>query len=868
LRIVFLSDGADLDAFSSSFGITLIDKEAKILLPNGLSKSVLMAMKNYEDILKDKLIKQKELKEKSIKKVYLTDSSDIDEILESIPDYLADNYQIEVIDHHTNKELKKADNVKYKIDKVGSATTLIVEEIKEKKIPITKEEATILALGIYEDTGSFKYDLTTPRDLMATAYLLEKGADLETIREILEKGITEEQLDIIQQLTKNIQYSSLGNKKIIISTALSSKYIPDISSKIGLIKPFQDADAFFLLVNSKGKISIIARSRDKEIDVGDILSHLGGGGHRSAASAKIKGLPLDEVKDYLESVLIHHLHNTKTIKDILYSDIKIFSPETKLKEIERFIMENRANFILIGDRDRNFLGVLTKEIIKQALKWNRENIKLKDIAIEDIITFSPNMKITDAEKYLITTTQDYFPVVDRGKILGFVSRGYLLKELYGQLFNSEFEIFLSKKKLKPRVLNFLPKLEKSIPKDTLEEFKLIGKTAKEMGYRAYLVGGVVRDIVMQREHPDIDIIVEGDAIELAKELSRKYGYKSHHHKEFLTSVLTLKSGGKIDFATARTEEYEHPGAYPKVRKATLREDLYRRDFTINTLAIDITSDNFGRLIDYFNGLKDIQDKVIRILKPLSFIEDPIRILRAVRFAGRFNFKLGKSTEKLLKTAINEEVLKLAPKGRIKQELNYIFNEQNVLNIINLMNKYKILHQLIPNFIMTKKRIDILNRLKTLINTYEIIFNMKADKVSLYLLALLYHLPFDIVYTILKRYQFAEKKDIFEKFYNIKDEFKKIPKENSELYKKVKFLDENTIIFLSAYIDGSFSERLIEIFNKRKNFKKILSGKDLINLGLKPSPQFKKIIDDIFYRYLDDKIKTKEEALEYVKEKYL
>jgi tRNA nucleotidyltransferase (CCA-adding enzyme) len=872
LNIIFLMDGADLDAFSSSFGLSLLDKNAKILLPNGLSKTTLMTIKNFEDLLEDKLIKIKDLEGKKIKKVYLTDSSDIEEIFEKIGNYLDEDYSIEVIDHHLNKELKQDERVKYRIEKVGSATTIVVEEIEKKNIDITPDEATILALGIYEDTGSFKYDLTTPRDLKATAFLLEKGANLEFIREILEKGITEEQLEVISQLTKNIQYLNINNKKIIISTALTQKYIPDISSKIGLIRPFQDADAFFLLISVKGKISIIARSRDKEIDVGEILSHLGGGGHKSAASGKIKGLPLNEVKEYLESIITNYLQNDKKkIKDIVYTDIKIFSPDTKLKEVKEFLKENIAEVILVGDKNRRFKGIIPIKVIEKALEWERENITLRDLVIEDIITFSPEMSILEAERYLIKTSQDYFPVIKNGKILGIVSRGYLLKTIHGQLFSSsDMDIFISRERIKPRIIDFTSKLESHFSNDILEELKLFGKVAKEIGYRAFLVGGIVRDIVMKNKKSlDIDILVEGDALKLLEKLKKDYGYSTQFHNQFFSGSLTLKSKGiKIDFATARKEEYEHPGAYPKVKKATLKEDLYRRDFTINTLAVEITSDNYGKLIDFFNGLKDINDKVIRILQPLSFVEDPIRILRAVRFAGRFNFKLGKPTERLLKMAINEEVLKIAPRARIKQELEYIFQEKNVLEIINLMNKYKILHQLIPNFVMSRKRLEILSRLKTLINTYEILFKGEADKVGLYLLALLYHLPYEIAYKILEKYQLLEKKDLFEGFYNIKDEFKKIPKKDSEIYKKIKNLDKNIIIFLAAYIDRDLTKRIMDIFNKEKNFKSILSGRDLIKLGLKPSPQMGKILNDVLYKHLDNEIKTKEEALKYVKEKYL
>ena len=477
------------------------------------------------------------------------------------------------------------------------------------------------------------------------------------------------------------------------------------------------------------------------------------------------------------------------------------------------------------------------------------------------------MSIATAERYLINSSQEVFPVLKKGEVVGIVSRGFLLKAIHGQIFSSDKDTFISRERIKPKVTNYLNRLRQHLSKKTVAELENLGKVAKELGYRAYLVGGIVRDIVMNRENFDIDILVEGDARKLAKEFATRYGYKVNIYGEYLTAQVILKEGEKWDFATARVEIYEYSGASPKVKKATLKEDLYRRDFTINTLAIEITEGNFGNLIDYFNGLKDIKEKVIRILKPLSFIEDPIRILRAVRFAGRFNFKFGKATEKLLKLAIDEDILKVAQAHRVNQELKYIFNEKKVLEIINLMNKYKILHQLIPEYRHTKGRVAISTKLKELITTYKLVLNFEADREYLYLNGLLYHLPFEYSYKFLEKYGFINKKKLFEEFINIIYKFKNIPERDSQLYEMIKNVNLNVLIFISAYRDLDLPERILRILTKERERKDILSGRDLIEIGLKPSPKFKDILEDVFKKYLDNKIKNKDEALSYIKSKY-
>jgi tRNA nucleotidyltransferase (CCA-adding enzyme) len=169
--------------------------------------------------------------------------------------------------------------------------------------------------------------------------------------------------------------------------------------------------------------------------------------------------------------------------------------------------------------------------------------------------------------------------------------------------------------------------------------------------------------------------------------------------------------------------------------------------------------------------------------------------------------------------------------------------------------------------MSEDRKKVLTKLKTLINTFESLYKVKADKLGLYLLALMYHLPYEVSYKILDKYGFLEKEELFEEFYNIKDELKKLPERDSELYRKLKGLNKNTIIFLSAYLDDTFTERVIKIFSKELDKKNILSGHDLKELGFKPSEEMGKILNDVYNKFIDNEIKTKSEAIDYVKKKY-
>ncbi len=173
--------------------------------------------------------------------------------------------------------------------------------------------------------------------------------------------------------------------------------------------------------------------------------------------------------------------------------------------------------------------------------------------------------------------------------------------------------------------------------------KRIGEVADEFGYGAYVVGGFVRDLFLYRLDEDVDIVIEGDGIAFAKKYAKLEGARIHTYEKFGTAVIIFSDGYKVDVASARLEYYKFPAALPIVEMSSIKLDLYRRDFTINTLAIQLNRKKFGTLIDFFSARKDIKEKIIRVLQNLSFVEDPTRVFRAIRFEQRFGFTIGKLT---------------------------------------------------------------------------------------------------------------------------------------------------------------------------------------------------------------------------------
>ena len=212
--------------------------------------------------------------------------------------------------------------------------------------------------------------------------------------------------------------------------------------------------------------------------------------------------------------------------------------------------------------------------------------------------------------------------------------------------------------------NYLSRVDKRI----LKVIRDIGRAADRQGLRAYIVGGIVRDIILGRKNLDIDIVTEGQAILFAQNVAKAAGAKITTYPQFGTATLHWPFGLRIDFVAARQETYPHPGALPQVRTGTLRDDLFRRDFTINALAICLNKDGWGQLVDEFGGLSDLRKKKIRVLHERSFSDDPTRILRCVRFEQRLRFHIDPWTLGFLKQALrpvgssHRELRPKAPRG--------------------------------------------------------------------------------------------------------------------------------------------------------------------------------------------------------------
>ena len=793
-ELIVLEKGADLDALSASLGLLKLYPESCLLKPSHLSKRASQVFKDFKHLFRIS---------EQIPQRFTIILADTQHIPEFIPHERID--RVVVYDHHP--ETLKRIAYEGKIEKVGSATTLVVEELARKNVSISPEEATLIALGIYEDTGNLTYQGTTPRDMRALAWLLEKGADLRTVRKYLLESFTREQIEVVRRILSSIEKLFINGLEVVVATAVLDRYEPDINSLLYEIKDLKEADAFFVIVEAQGKTYVFGRSQTKEIDAGKVLSYFGGGGHPQAGALKLENVSAERIK----TLLARYLKGIKPPK-IRVGDIMSFPPfliseHLSVKDALAELSERGFANAPVIDREGNLVGIVSKKSLLKLVKLYPEE-PISEFVNRDFVTLSPEAPLWEAEELLTKFGQKLIPVVRNGTVIGVVTRLDILQRMREDLGN---------------LRAFRRKID--IPSNIREIALEVGNTAERLGYRAYIVGGVVRDMILGKEVWDIDFVVEGDAIELARKVAEKNNVKLHPFPEFRTAHLKI-GALKLEFATARRETYPRPGAYPKVEKASLKEDLIRRDFTINSMAVSINPDDFGTLIDYFGGLRDIKEKIIRVLHPVSFIEDPVRILRALRFAGRLGFRLSKSTERLLKQAVDLGLLEEAPTGRVMNEIRLALREEKLIDILSLYRKFKVLEHIIKGFAWTQHLEDRLINLKKVVDWHSLEFpDERIDYGWVFLMLILSTVKPRVSAEFLKRvcapsWVRESMREIYTRFNAVVDRLKKASK-NSDVYRALRGLHPSLLLILMSCKDV---QEKVKIYMEELRFVKVPKSK--------------------------------------------
>ncbi len=868
---------ADFDAVGSLVAAQKIYPEAFVLFPELSEKSLKNFFVDTVSYLFNMTDAEK-LATYKIKRLVLVDISHSNRMGKTKA--LLDKKDIEIIlyDHHPEEQNDiKADNKI--IRETGANVTILTQILKEKNIYVSAEEATIISLGLFEDTGSFNFSSTTPEDFIAAAWLREKGANLKVISDLIGKEMTVEQVTLLNDMLFSSVVYNINGIEITLTTVSREEYIEGFAYLVMKMARMENIGVIFGLARMGEKIYVTGRSNVSEVNAGEIISFIGGGGHHGAASAVIKNKTLAQAENELIDILYKNVKSLKFAKDLMSVPAISISPDKSCAEAAEIITRYNINALLVIEKKENDIikpiGFISRQIIEKAVYHDLGNVPVSEYMTEDIITIETDSDLFEVQTKLIENKQRILPVLENGNLKGVITRTDLLDSLVQLSMKKDLKTNPFYHQVNAKVKNVTSLMKERLSEKILDMLVKIGESAEKQGVDSYVVGGFVRDMFLYRDNDDIDIVIEGDGISFAKTFAKDMKARAHPHEKFGTAVIVFEDGFKIDVASARLEYYKFPAALPEVMQSSIKLDLFRRDFTINTLAIKLSPNNFGTLIDFYSAKKDIKEKMIRILHNLSFVEDPTRVFRAIVFEQRFGFKIGKLTSHLIENAVKMDFFNRLSGKRVFNELKCVLEEKKPLSAIRRMNDYDLIKVIHPNIRFDKKMAELFASVTKVISWHDLLFlNEKYSKWALYFLAFIHKCSNEDIKEICDRFEMPsfyktlfenDKTNAVKAFENLYFLIKSDSLTNAVLYKTLSSFKTELILYIMAIAqDERVKKAVSDYYTKLRNIKISTTGEDLKNMGFTPGPLFSEIMENLFKAKLNGIIKTKEDETAMIK----
>ncbi|HSA86284.1 MAG TPA: CBS domain-containing protein, partial [Nitrospira sp.] len=835
MDVIATHSNADFDGLASMVAARKLFPEAKLVLPAGGQEAV----RNFLAVHDLDITKLKELDLAQVTSLILVDTQEPNRIgtLKSCLENPA--VEVVVFDHHIEPDSACAVRSKQSvIESVGATTTLLIEQLRRRHIPVTPFEATVMALGLYEETGSFAFASTTSRDFEAGAFLVAAGADLNMVTDTLRRPLDPDAVALLNDFLQHCEIYYLEGRKVLVATSTIDRCRGEAAGVVHTLAELQGVDAVIVAVMMADRVEVIGRSRKPEIDVGWIAQEFGGGGHAVAAAATAKGQTLAEVKEKIVRLLTTRYRPTLLAQDVMTRPVKTIGIDTSIAEAGQRMTTYGLNVFPIVDEKDHYTGLVSRELIQKALFHRLGKMAVRSIMQTDAYSAQPDTPFHEIETAMIERNQRFVPIVNHAKVIGVITRTDLLRTLHDDVLKvarirtmrpgePEAEIGGPRRNIKGLLRSRLPHRLVTL----LEE---AGHLADRCEAPLFLVGGCVRDLLLGIENLDMDLVVEGDGIAFARKLGEVLHARIKVHERFGTAILVLPDRFKLDVATARTEYYEYPTALPTVEESSIKKDLHRRDFTINALAVRLNGRSFGDVLDFYGGQRDLNDKVIRVLHGLSFVEDPTRVFRAIRFETRFGFHLGKDTTALIAGAVRMNLFHRLSGHRLLEELKLLLGEREPKEALKRLAELNLLKFIHPKLSWSDRLDRLSTALDEAVKWYRLLYlDRQMDVWLVYMMGLLEVLSERAVKDVLKRFPFSEQEATKLKMarvgcHNVVRRLaSKRPCKPADVYHLLTGLSDETLLMLMAKSKGDTVKRQVSAFlTTYQHVKPILTGRDL------------------------------------------
>jgi len=843
--LVATHTNTDFDGFAAMLAARRLYPGAIVCLAGSLNRNVREFYRLHADEL-DFVVDASRLELDAVRRLIVVETVHASRLGELEPVALDSAVDKVVFDHHAADRPEWAPPENVIVSEDGALTTTLVGVLAEREVAVSPLEATVFALGIHEDTGSLTHATTTQRDAEALGWCLRHGAEQELLSRFLHTPLGEAERELLSALLDSLEAHEAAGVEVLVATAAAREYVEGVANLAHKLVDVTDCAGLVVLVEMDGRVFAVTRSRVPELDAAALAAVLGGGGHAQAASAIYRGA-LDEAHRLVVDRLEEAVRQPARARDVMSRPARTISPDETVSRAMVACQRFGQSGILVAAGDE-LAGAVSREDLDKAISHGLSHAPVRGIMSSRVATCAEETPLSELQR-LLASGDDRVAVLRDDRLVGVVTRGDVLEALG--------ESAAAVKRPSASLAAELAKLERLAP-----VFEAVAALT-EAYEGVYLVGGTVRDILLGERNFDVDIAVEGDAIALAQALADALGGRVRAHEKFGTAVVVYGDGERVDVVTARTEFYDAPAALPAVEHASIREDLFRRDFTINAMALSLKGDDYGRLVDPFSGRADLEQKRIRVLHNLSFIDDPTRIFRAIRYENRYGFRMDEHTVRLARGTIEIGLVGDLSSARLRDELVALLEEGEVEHSILRLAELGADKAIHPHLAADDEAVKLLARLRALAQQYAL--DVPAWRLAL--IALARKLPPDEVYDWLQRLK-MRRRDA--------EQIAAAVTVGPRIVERLRNRDvepAETVALADRYAPDAplFALALTELeplhdyFRGLRDIRLEVTGSDLAALGLSESPRVGEVLAELRRRKLNGELDGRESELEAARE---
>ena len=730
--IITTHQNADFDAFAATVGASRLYPDARIVFAGSLNRNVRDFVTLHGEDLPILGIRAMDID--SVLRLIVVDTSDCSRLGELGELCGREGVEVIIFDHHQKEGFQKPPFVQgenWVISPDGAQSSSMLHILRGREMHISPLEATIFALGIHEDTGSLTFPRTTIRDAEMLALCLRLGASQALVERYLHNPLTRDQQDVLMRVVDATRLERVRGQDVHVSVLSVEGYVDGLSVIAHKVMDLLNCETFLLVVAMEDRVFVTGRSRAGSVDVSEVLRAVGGGGHAQAASGVIRHGDPEKILDVLLDAVAGTAGHSLRAADIMSRPVHFIAADTSVADALLAAQRYGHSGISVKE-DGRVVGMVARRDLDKTLRHGLGHAPVKGIMSRNVVFARESDTIDELRRLMVDTNVGRLPIVrdeayervEREGVVrvpdvaGIATRADVLAAYQGE---TEEEAKLT--------------TAQACALEPLADIPFFGPIFRAASALSddfegvYLVGGFVRDLLLRYPNADVDMAVEGDGIEFARRLAREFGGRVRTHTKFQTAVVllppdllgsapdwlrSLHEPFHVDVATARTEFYDYPAALPSVEHASIRQDLFRRDFTVNAMAVSLKGGDFGTILDFFGGLKDLEAGVLRVLHNLSFIEDPTRIFRAVRYENRYGFRMDEQTRALARACVDMRLVGDLSSARLRDELTALLGEQDVDWSLSRLFELGVAKQVHPKLATGVRTVDLIHRLDALV----------------------------------------------------------------------------------------------------------------------------------------------------------